>query len=631
MTKDIEPKLKKIGDYLKLSEENSFVIPAYQRAYSWGIGQCDKLWQDIIDFCENGRKDSYFFGTIIINSEGDTLELIDGQQRTTTFLLLLKALLIRINAAIVTTPNDEDSAKLRSNLRDRRKKIMGILYRVETDNISDYPDETDREIYCRPIVLRNESINEDGKFKQDLETIMKAATFEEAESAVYHIGRKQKDNKYTNFFRNFKFFYHKFDEEPMRNIGKINVFAKTLLDGCEVIEIRSWAMGQAISMFNSLNSDGLPLYDSDIISAKLYAAASALGKTDDYSKLWSELKAQTMALEELGISNLNALLMQYMYYIRTVNGETVTANGTVNVTTPGLRRYFTEDNKKPVGDPIGMCKDLLKLVKAWQAVANLEEVKVLLKFNENAKLFLASYLLRRSEEEISEDGVNEENVKKIAEGLLRLFAVLELVDLGYSSKPFKIFLFREEVKLADPAVSEEEIGKDFIEHINAAFKRYDLSKATLSYDGNALVYLNEYLFAREKRLAFSLDVKCDIEHIMPNSGNNLQMIRQDAGITDAKEFEAVVNKLGNKILLEAKINRSIGNEWFRTKISTRLSEKTGYVDSVYPIASYLVKKYAGETRPLWTKDDIETATGRAGNRIVGFVFGTDETIAPSEA
>lgn len=103
MAKNIEPKLKKIGDYLKLEEETVFTIPEYQRAYSWGIDNCDKLQKDINDFVGSESRDRYFFGTIIINCQDNDTKygLIDGQQRTTTFLLLLKALLIRINIAVV--------------------------------------------------------------------------------------------------------------------------------------------------------------------------------------------------------------------------------------------------------------------------------------------------------------------------------------------------------------------------------------------------------------------------------------------------------------------------------------------------------------------------------------------------
>lgn len=42
-------------------------------------------------------------------------------------------------------------------------------------------------------------------------------------------------------------------------------------------------------MFNSLNSDGLPLYDSDIISAKLYAEAERNGKEKEFADLWKQL------------------------------------------------------------------------------------------------------------------------------------------------------------------------------------------------------------------------------------------------------------------------------------------------------------------------------------------------------
>ena len=60
MAKNIESKLKKIGDYLKLEKDTVFTIPEYQRAYSWGIDNCDKLWQDINNFAVS-RKLIYCF------------------------------------------------------------------------------------------------------------------------------------------------------------------------------------------------------------------------------------------------------------------------------------------------------------------------------------------------------------------------------------------------------------------------------------------------------------------------------------------------------------------------------------------------------------------------------------------
>lgn len=612
MAKNIEPKLRKIGDYLKLEDDTVFRIPEYQRAYSWGIDNCDKLWQDITDFVDSDSKDNYFFGTIIINcQENDTkYVLIDGQQRTTTFLLLLKALLVEINAAIRKTVDDEDSASLRRGLQERRRRIMEILYKVDTEYIPDMPDgEKDAEICRRTMVLENLSINE--KYKTELKTILQAVDYGEAKTNVIELKYKQKDNRYTNFFRNFKFFYGKAKD---LSASQINSISKAIIEKCEVIEIKSWQVEQAITMFNSLNSDGLPLYDSDIISAKLYAEAEKTGEQKEFSELWKQLNDQISELDVAGIADINSILMQHMYFIRTINKETISEAGSINVTTPGLRRYFTDLNKAPIKEPIKMCTDMLNLVKIWKKVSEYPLMKVLLKFNENSKLFLASYFYRFKEDEVTEELVNP-----VLNDMLRLFALLELVDYGFSSKYFKTFLFGEEVKLVDKAVSIESIKQDFDEHIRTNWTENEIQAAIQAYDGNMLVYLNEYLFAKEKNLQFTIS-KCDIEHIMPSSGSSLQEIRKDAGIGSEDEFNGVVNKLGNKILLEGKINRALGNKWFRTKVSTELEEKTGYINSAYPIACALVAAYRDQSKPYWTKTDILTTTEKISKRITAFIF-----------
>lgn len=614
MAKNIEPKLKKIGDYLKLEEDTVFTIPEYQRAYSWGIENCDKLWQDINNYVESESKDRYFFGTIIINCQDNDTKygLIDGQQRTTTFLLLLKALLIRINVAIIRTAGDEDSASLCRGLQERRRRIMGILYKAESEDISDKPDATkDAQICCREIILENFSINE--KYKDELKTILQATDYDSAEARVCKIKYKQKDNRYTNFFRNFKFFY-----EKIRDLSdsQLNTIAKSITDSCEVIEIKSWQVEQAITMFNSLNSDGLPLYDSDIISAKLYAEAEKKGLGKEFGDLWKTLNDH---IDELGITHLadiNSILMQYMYYIRTIKKETVSETGAINVTTPGLRRYFTEVNKGPLTDPIGMCSDMIRLAEIWEKFSDSSLMKVLLKFNENSKLFLASYFFR-----FNLDEIKDEDVEPVLACLLRLFSLLELLDVGYSSKYFKTFLFGEETKFVNKTISLDQIIQDFDKHIRSNWYPEDVRKALRDYNGNALVYLNEYLFAKDHGITFELGTKYDIEHIMPYSGGNLQEIRKDAGIDNEDEFRDIVNKLGNKILLEEKINRAIGNEWFRTKVSTKLENKTGYIDSKYPLARALVSQYQNTNKPYWKKDDILSATDKASNRIVKFIFG----------
>ena len=626
MAKDIEPKLLKIGEYLKLEDDAVFFIPEYQRPYSWEISQCDKLWQDIIDYRDSNGKECYFFGTIIINcangySEDEDVDtlfgLIDGQQRTTTFLLLLKALLLHINTAILKTAQDEESEELCSGLKERRRQIMKILYRAEAEKISDKPNtERDKAIFGSAAIMENKSINEPPVNKLELQKILFATDFLEAENNVTKYQRKQKDNKYSRFFRNFKFFYEK---ASALHDSELNSFAKTLLDKCEVIVIKSWKMDQAITMFNSLNSDGLPLYDADIISAKLYASADAKSVCEEYNALWKDLLSLIDNLNQNGIANIDSLLMQQMYYLRaTTPGEIVSETGVVNVTTPGLRRYYTQINKDVIQfDPVGFCEQLINLAKIWQIVSSYPVMQVLLKFNANTKLFLASYFQRFQVESI---GKAQAEICIIAECMLRLFTILELTDVGFSSKNFKTFLFSEIVKLANRNISTDEIQSDFKRHIAKNWTQKIIADSIALYDHHMLVYLNEFLFARDNNIDFSLGSKYDIEHIMPVSGANLDEIRKDAEISSQEEFYNTVNLLGNKILLEEKINRAIGNEWFRSKVSTTLYAKTGYVDSKYPLAQALVKKYKNEERPIWRKKEIEQATEKATRRIIDFIF-----------
>ena len=113
-TKNIEPDLRAIGDYLNLNGSNdTFVIPEYQRGYSWTLLNCDKLWQDLESFIESGADDPYFFGTIIIDCSSDNcMSLIDGQQRTKTFLLLLKALHLRLKDTLDNMQISSDTRAL---------------------------------------------------------------------------------------------------------------------------------------------------------------------------------------------------------------------------------------------------------------------------------------------------------------------------------------------------------------------------------------------------------------------------------------------------------------------------------------------------------------------------------------
>lgn len=597
-TKNIEPNLRLISEYTKLGNNDIFRIPEYQRGYSWTIVHCDKLWQDIESFINSNEEDPYFFGTIIIDcSINNRLNLIDGQQRTTTFLLLLKALQLRIKYALKKMRRCDDTRALERGLENSYFTICSILYKADED--SQVEIEKDWNEARKVIILENNSINE--LYKRDFQIIIGAETFEEAEKNVFKIARKQKDNKYTNFFRNFKYFHNKL---LSYSESQLNIFSKTFLKKCQIIEIKSWQIEQAITMFNSLNSTGMPLSDADIISAQLYSNAD---NQTAFIEQWQKINEMANELSLKKVLNIDSVLQQFMYIERARSN----AYKLGEVTTPGIRRYYTTENSGLLLNPTELCNAYEKILKIWTKIIDYPIIKLILKFNENFKLFLLPYLYRYDVEDIKEEGI-----ASIVECFIRLFAIMEMGETGYSASVFKTFLFNENLHLVDPTYPKENIIEDFNSHIKENWKEDDINSDLIHYSKNVLVFLNEYLFAKENDLYFNIDNSTNVEHIMPASGHNIESIRNDADIETQSEFEDLVNQLGNKILLEENINKSISNDWFKTKKGKTIQSKQGYLNSSFGLAS----QFAQYKKDIWGKDDIKKYTEEAAKRICNFIF-----------
>ncbi|MEJ8628465.1 DUF262 and DUF1524 domain-containing protein [Helicobacter pylori] len=93
----------KLLDFIGKSQEKQFVIPVYQRVYSWGKEHCKQLWDDIIKTGGNDQIEGHFIGSIVFVHDGlyttshNELLIIDGQQRLTTITLLFIALRDHLN------------------------------------------------------------------------------------------------------------------------------------------------------------------------------------------------------------------------------------------------------------------------------------------------------------------------------------------------------------------------------------------------------------------------------------------------------------------------------------------------------------------------------------------------------
>ena len=87
----------KLLEFLRKSPQ--FIIPIYQRTYSWEEPECRQLWDDILRSGMNEAIAAHFVGSIVYIEKGlyqvtnqSSLLVIDGQQRLTTITLLLEAL-----------------------------------------------------------------------------------------------------------------------------------------------------------------------------------------------------------------------------------------------------------------------------------------------------------------------------------------------------------------------------------------------------------------------------------------------------------------------------------------------------------------------------------------------------------
>ena len=124
-----------VAEIFSINSDKIYRIPKYQREYTWGINDWDALFNDVTD-----NEHGYFLGSYIcVNSgslNGTILEVIDGQQRFSTLMLLLTALYEKLSEHKDDMDDDDrnDLANLRSNWLIRNKHLRPMARRKQ--NIS---------------------------------------------------------------------------------------------------------------------------------------------------------------------------------------------------------------------------------------------------------------------------------------------------------------------------------------------------------------------------------------------------------------------------------------------------------------------------------------------------------------
>ncbi|WRA20823.1 DUF262 and DUF1524 domain-containing protein [Helicobacter pylori] len=132
--------------FFEETQNNQFVIPIYQRLYSWGKEQCKQLWDDIIKIGGNDKMNRHFIGFILYvqddNTHSSPLLIIDGQQRLTTITLLFIAL--RNHSSDEVKRKKMESYLINSD-KDGDKKFRLILSESDRDTLLSLIDKDRRK------------------------------------------------------------------------------------------------------------------------------------------------------------------------------------------------------------------------------------------------------------------------------------------------------------------------------------------------------------------------------------------------------------------------------------------------------------------------------------------------------
>ena len=149
-----------------IKKSPQFVIPIYQRSYSWSDKECRQLWDDIVRAGNDESISAHFIGSIVYIKKGiyhvssqSPLLVIDGQQRLTTVSLLIAALADKLeklpegNQEIIEgfSPRKLRNYYLRNTEEDGEKYYKLILSKTDKDTMTAIVDEKE---YPKPFSFR---------------------------------------------------------------------------------------------------------------------------------------------------------------------------------------------------------------------------------------------------------------------------------------------------------------------------------------------------------------------------------------------------------------------------------------------------------------------------------------------
>ena len=558
-----------------LSEESNikffYKIPAYQREYSWKEENWENLFNDIKD-----NNKGYFLGSIIcIQKENDNdkqiFDLVDGQQRITTISILFIAIYKKIKELAKDNPDILNFIENEKNVINYSllKKLL-----VKDNN---------------PTLQLSISNNN----KNDYKYLLSINDLISERIDVKNFGNRRISKAY-------KYFLEKLDEELEKNTEKVIFDFFEKLSSAFLVKIVVKDETSAFTLFESINSKGMPLTPLDLIKNSII---EHLSKNTDKN-------AETINEEwNIIIKNIEDYTNQVRF----------------------LRHYYNAMRVNNLLDNIPKATKT-NIIKIYKELIKKEEDFILQDLIEKSKIY--KYFI--APDEIDE---NNEKVYKYKNKLIDLlnlgvapaYTLLLFVFSKYPNEDFSNLLelienwfIRRQLTNTPPTSKLDDIFMNAVKEIqneydfgiikdlmtksdiyvtDKEFKKFLLKKPIYDINSDTTRYLLLKLERSKRKDENELENPWkknknkkvwSVEHILPQTPNKKSDWKQ---YFSDDEIENYVHRIGNLTLIWGKNNSSLSNDSFYKK----LENENGYQNGAVQINSYIKDNNIQE----WTKNDIE--------------------------
>jgi len=551
-----------------------FLIPDYQRPYAWEEEQCQTLWDDIFAFAfpdNNSDKfnsdDEYFLGSIVIfeNDKGKK-EVIDGQQRLTTLMLLLRAFYAKFG-------NMKDENSIRTS-----ERIAQCIWKT-----NEFGQPNLDELKINSEVATD---NDKEEFLQILKT-----------------GKMDKVQK-SNYAKNYRFFQEKIENFLSEYPSYFAYLPTRILNNCILLPVEAESQDTALSIFSTLNDRGLPLSDADIFKAQFYKYYSDKNQKDTFIEQWKELEEITTSIfKPLNGTPMDELFTRYMYFLRA-------KQGIKSSTTEALRKFYEKNNYSILKQDETL-SNLKILADFWNNVytqnpdefsPNILRKLFILNYAPNGMwtYFLSVYFLH------NKNGNNQLDEKPLEDFLDKTIAFIwayAFTNPGVNA--LRTPIYAEMINIVNNksvTFDEHKFDENTLRTTINNFEFNNLRPITRSM-------LTWWAFKDENQEIPKININFDIEHIFSKKRQE-----NENTLSNTKLIES----LGNKSLLEKTINIRASDYRFSDKIKYYkgfINDKDKKIEGT--MISELIQ--LANTKTDFTEEDIIERNEKIVNEFINFL------------